>query len=430
MNCKEFRDKVVDLFDITVDMKTHAECKAHMAECPECKAYYEELAEAFNELQPRDTVAQTTQSKTPAAKTRRLHMWRPVAAAAIFIIGFITGWSHFFSTPAVAETPRSQMFENGIYSVQNVGSFQMTVFARTTPKENFAHFDSNADFVKIDINLLRQNDSVFYRVEKEGGRTIVCDGGTQYMWVPGAIHSKGSRDKNFLENFTNLLYPERILAMQKSAIDFSSKNKVTRTETDSTVILTFEGTEKNHDLQELLKTGKMGDCKVEVENVFSKNDGLLRFVKLWVEHNGKKILLLHIDDIRYNVMMSRTTMLQKPESEWTDVVNTANASSTSNLSELQSEAPIHAAKRILKAIISGKTDKDADALVYYKETLPTLTKNMEGCKATNFVVRNSKIYAGTIVFYTLIRPDGTEQQRHIAIRNDNEQHIWILDGGM
>lgn len=50
MNCKEFKDKVVDLFDTTIDMQTKAECKAHMAECPECKAYYEELAEAFNEL--------------------------------------------------------------------------------------------------------------------------------------------------------------------------------------------------------------------------------------------------------------------------------------------------------------------------------------------------------------------------------------------
>ena len=50
MNCKEFKDKVVDLFDTTIDMQTQAECKAHMAECPECKAYYEELAEAFNAL--------------------------------------------------------------------------------------------------------------------------------------------------------------------------------------------------------------------------------------------------------------------------------------------------------------------------------------------------------------------------------------------
>ena len=39
MNCKEFKDKVVDLFDTTIDMQLQAECKAHMAECPECKAY-------------------------------------------------------------------------------------------------------------------------------------------------------------------------------------------------------------------------------------------------------------------------------------------------------------------------------------------------------------------------------------------------------
>ena len=87
MNCKEFKDKVVDLFDTTIDMQTQAECKAHMAECPECKAYYEELAEAFNALQPQETSAQPSISR-PARKKH--HLWRPIAAAAVFLLGFFT----------------------------------------------------------------------------------------------------------------------------------------------------------------------------------------------------------------------------------------------------------------------------------------------------------------------------------------------------
>ena len=178
MNCKEFKDKVVDLFDTTIDMQTQAECKAHMAECPECKAYYEELAEAFNALQPQETSAQPSISR-PARKQN--HLWRPIAAAAVFLLGFFIGWSHLFSTSSVAETPRGQLFEQWIKSVQNVGSFQMAVYARTTSNENFAYFDPKADFVRIDIGLLRQNDSVFYRVEKQNGRVIVFDGQDQYM---------------------------------------------------------------------------------------------------------------------------------------------------------------------------------------------------------------------------------------------------------
>ena len=427
MTCKEFKDKVVDLFDTTIDMQTQAECRAHMAECPKCKAYYEELVEAFNALQPQETAVQPSVS-TPARKQH--HLWRSIAAAVVFLLGFVIGWSHLFSTSAVAETPRGQFFEQCIKSVQNVGSFQMAVYARTTSNDNFAYFDPKADFVRTDVGLLRQNDSVFYRVEKQNGRTVVFDGQAQYMWIPNALYVKGPRAANFLEYFVNLLYPERLLAMQKSAIDFSKKNEVIRTENDSTITLTFKGTEKNSDLQQLLETGKMGDCEVEVENVFTKNDGLLRFVKLWVVDRGQKTLLLHIDNIQYNVIMNRVTLTQIPNAQWTDVTEMTSPTTGNRLSKLQSETATQAAQRILQAIISGNDSQASEALVYYKDMFPVLHEKMKGCKVSDFQERRDGEYGGTYVFYTLTHPDGKQEQKHIAVRNDNEKHIWIADGGL
>ncbi|MBQ9363063.1 MAG: zf-HC2 domain-containing protein [Bacteroidaceae bacterium] len=427
MNCKEFKNKVVDLFDTTIDLQIQAECKAHMAECPECKAYYEELTKAFNTLQPQETPANQSVSK-PVAK--HSHLWRPIAAATVFLLGFFIGWSHLFSTSVVAETSRSQFFEQGIQSVQNVGSFQMAVYARTTPNNNFAYFDPKADFVKTDIGLLRQNDSVFYRVEKQNGRAIVFDGQTQYMWIPNALYVKGPHAANFLEYFVSLLYPERLLAMQKSAIDFSKKNEVVRTEGKTTITLTFKGMEKNSDLQQLLETGKMDDCEVEVENVFTKNDGLLRFVKLWVVDGGQKILLLHIDNIQYNVMISRANLTQIPDAQWTDVTEVTSDTDNDRLNKLQNETAAQAAQRILKAIICGDNNQASEALVYYKNILPALTENMKGCKVSDFKERRNGDYIGTYVFYTLTRPNGKQEQKHIAVRNDNEKHIWIADGGL
>ena len=34
------------------------------------------------------------------------------------------------------------------------------------------------------------------------------------------------------------------------------------------------------------------------------------------------------------------------------------------------------------------------------------------------------------VFYTLTFPEGTQEKRHVALRNDNKQHVWIVDGGL
>lgn len=422
MNCNDFKEKVVDLFDKDIDMQAQAQLSEHMANCHDCKAYYDELRKTFNILQPLDTAN--------IRKTKITHrLWRYAAAVAIFLFGFVIGWNHLFSTPAAADDAKLTFLQQSIQSVQNVGSFQMEVYARTTQQENFATFDPAMPFVKIDIKLLRQNDFLFYRVEKANGRTVVSDGRNQYMWIPNVLYLKGSQESDFLEHFANLIFPERLLTIQKSAIKLSNENKMTQVESDSTIVLTVDGVEKNSDLRQLFETGKMDDCRLIVENTFTKNDGLLRFVKLWVIKDGKKILLLHIDNIRYNVMLNKGEITRLPTAEWTDITE-QRATSSNRLKQLQNETPQQAAKRILNAIIADKDSQAAEALIYYKSILPQLIHKLKGCKVSAFETRKDSSYVGVYVFYTLTTPEGNREKRHIAIRNDNEQHIWIVDGGL
>lgn len=422
MNCNDFKEKVVDLFDKDIDMQAQAQLREHMANCHDCKAYYDELRKTFNILQPLDTAN--------IRKTKITHrLWRYAVAVAIFLFGFVIGWNHLFSTPAVADDAKLTFLQQSIQSVQNVGSFQMEVYARTTQQENFATFDPAMPFVKIDIKLLRQNDFLFYRVEKANGRTVVSDGRNQYMWIPNVLYLKGSQESDFLEHFANLIFPERLLTIQKSAIKLSNENKMTQVESDSTIVLTVDGVEKNSDLRQLFETGKMDDCRLIVENTFTKNDGLLRFVKLWVIKDGKKILLLHIDNIRYNVMLNKGEITRLPTAKWTDITE-QRATSSNRLKQLQNETPQQAAKRILNAIIADKDSQAAEALIYYKSILPQLIHKLKGCKVSAFETRKDSSYVGVYVFYTLTTPEGNREKRHIAIRNDNEQHIWIVDGGL
>lgn len=422
MNCNDFKEKVVDLFDKDINMQAQAQLREHMANCHDCKAYYDELRKTFNILQPLDTAN--------IRKTKITHrLWRYAVAVAIFLFGFVIGWNHLFSTPAVADDAKLTFLQQSIQSVQNVGSFQMEVYARTTQQENFATFDPTMPFVKIDIKLLRQNDFLFYRVEKANGRTVVSDGRNQYMWIPNVLYLKGSQESDFLEHFANLIFPERLLTIQKSAIKLSNENKMTQVESDSTIVLTVDGVEKNSNLRQLFETGKMDDCRLIVENTFTKNDGLLRFVKLWVIKDGKKILLLHIDNIRYNVMLNKGEITRLPTAEWTDITE-QRATSSNRLKQLQNETPQQAAKRILNAIIADKDSQAAEALIYYKSILPQLIHKLKGCKVSAFETRKDSSYVGVYVFYTLTTPEGNREKRHIAIRNDNEQHIWIVDGGL
>ena len=131
-------------------------------------------------------------------------------------------------------------------------------------------------------------------------------------------------------------------------------------------------------------------------------------------------------------MLNRTRITQIPNAQWTDVSKTTSDTNTANdrLNKLQQETAAQAAERILQAIISGNNNQASEALVYYKNMLPALSEKMKGCKVSGFQERRDGDYVGTYVFYTLTHPDGNEEQKHIAVRNDNEKQIWIVDGGL
>ena len=71
----KFKNIVVDLFDRETDPQVKAECERHMAECDECKRYYDEMAHVTALLRPHHSPATST--------SRRSRRW--LQTAAIFI---------------------------------------------------------------------------------------------------------------------------------------------------------------------------------------------------------------------------------------------------------------------------------------------------------------------------------------------------------
>lgn len=423
MNCNEFKTKVADLFDTNVDEATLKECRSHMDTCPSCKEYYEELKRAFTELEPRKTFG-----THPTASRRKpsRHLWRAAAAVAICLVSFLLGWSHLFTSEARAGQAPTFTLADGMKCVQNVGSFRMVAYARTTPMENFAYFDPKADFVKVNISLMRQNDSTFFRVEKEGGRTVVCDGISQYMWTGDGAYDKEGKDADFLESFTSLLYPERLLKMQDQVIYLSEKNKESRSETDSTIIITVEGKQLSGDLNELFAKGKESLIPVVIRNVFSKNDGLLRSVNVTVNN----VVLLRLDNIQYNVMMSKKSLVALPDvpsSKWEEMK--PQPIEKRLLARLQRMSAEEAAQVMMDDLCNGRA-ATSPAFRQYKPYLPQMTRKFAGCKASNFTAKKKGDYAGVFVFYLLTHPNGKTEKSYVCVRNDNDQHIWIADGGL
>ena len=88
MTCNEFRNRVADLFDREADPQLRAELERHIGECPQCKAYYEELKMADELLRPRHSPVEV-----PHRETRSARRWQRVAAMLIGValLGGIAG---------------------------------------------------------------------------------------------------------------------------------------------------------------------------------------------------------------------------------------------------------------------------------------------------------------------------------------------------
>ena len=438
MNCNEFKSRLADLFDQDIPAQTWAEMKQHMDNCPACRAEYEEMKMLADSLRPMHSpVSDMTDQKeekkvvvrTPQIALRPRHKWWNMAASiAIFVVGIVVGSTHFFSESAQA-APFS--FEQAIQSVRNVGSYLLKLQVRTVAHENFAHFDPKGDFMEVSMQKLSIGNNQYWRVEKEGGRTIIFDGQDQYMWVPEKLYLLGTPQSNFMEYFSLFIEPTQLFNMQQMAIKLNKNTQTSTSVSDSTLTVTttfeVEGTELS-----AIFNNESSTKRVTIENVCSMPDGLLRSLRVWIDWHGEQIEIIRSTDIEYNIPIDKESLISLPTgAEWLDLRQGLTVLSDENrLSLLSNENPVDAAQRILNSLISGQTDEAREALYYYEKVLPEMFNMFKGCKVSDFTLRREKPYPGVYVFYTLTRPDGKTELNHVALRNDNEQHIWILDGGL
>lgn len=414
MTCEEFKNEIIDLFDTGHHHPLSSECAEHMAHCSECARYLKEMTDTASRIQIH----------LPAQKNRQTNTWhrRLMSAAAaiiIFLCGVMTGLSHLFSTSASADTSLKIQLSNSVLNLSNVGNYIIEYMVRSTPDEIFGHLDPTEPFVKMTLSAVNNSDTLFWRMEKENGQTAVFNGQWQYMWLSNGLQIQGDSQSGFIDEW---LRPDNLLRQQENFIKRTS-DRQTKTElTDSTLTVTSEG---------ILNTFPNNNSHVRIESTFRNATGLLKSIRIWKEWNGQMILVLHTTQCLYNTRLEKADIIRIPErnTEWLD--NQGPDIKKSQARKLKKETALHAAERVLDALISQHPETASEALYFYQSDLPALQENLKGCQASSFKVADtSGNYAGVTVFYQLTLPDGTILKRHINLRRDNKHQIWIVDGGL
>lgn len=427
MKCEDFKKHIADLCDKSVDAAIKADCMRHIEECASCRAYYESFMHTVELLTPQH-------APHPHRNKRQLMLKRLLQVAAVilvFLVGVGVGLSNLFSTRAEASPSLAELFDQCIRHSREAKGFSMRAYVRTTPQENFAFIDPEAGLLQVHVALLRQGGSTIWRIEKERGRTIVSDGSRQYMWDNTGTGVCGSLQARFAEGFALFLQPESILEKLNDAmLAKDMTTHMTVFQSDS-IIIVETSTTAGHLAGFFSPASRDKDLPCTTRCVFRQQDYRLKEMEIRCTHDGKETVVFQTSAIRYDAPLSVSAVTQRPgagQIKWlrADGPRVADAE---RLGKLQKETATEAARRILEALIAGQPHEEA--LYYYAASLPSLTEEMKNCRVSEVrEATTNKEYAGTTVHYKLHRPDGTVEQRHIALRRDNPQKIWMVDGGL
>lgn len=411
MDCIRFREMVVE---IAGSGSATAEMEEHMKECPECRAYYTRFAETVDLLTPKHMPA--AHAKRKPARSRFVRTVGSAAAAVmIFIAGAAVGYSEFMSTGAKADP--IGVLDNGIYSVGNVGNMEIDMAVRTYPNENFESFFPESGFISHKLKVVHQGDSLYWRLDREGGRHVVFDSHRMYMWpISGHYGVIAGKDGNIVDGvFKDLIHPEQKLGREKKRV--SSDN-------GDGCLMEKTGNEIKLDVSE--SPEQSGEPAFRREYVFDVASGLLKSFRMWQNDGEKDVLVMYTVSIRYNIPIDLDSLKSVPFAsyDWQHC-GQWNAPHAGHAGESAEDA----ARRMINALITG--EKSGIDEMISSETFSTLHDIYASYTISSVgTPERDESYCGVKVPFKLKDGSGNVKELYIMLRNDNEKGIWIFDGGL
>ncbi|WP_320053610.1 hypothetical protein [uncultured Acetobacteroides sp.] len=447
MDCNEFKREMTSLFDADVDKALAAELKEHLLTCSACSADFYEMEEVVECLNPRylpsapvllkqNIINHLSKEKQPmknkTTRTFRLNSTiKKVAAIAAVLVAVIIAIPllHKGNESLVGEAKAgNSLLESSIKATGLIKNMVMKLRVRTLPNDNFALVGTEYDMVEHTISKSFEKPEK-WRIDK-GGRVVVCDGKQQLMWIPMANGVyKGSLDAGFVEWFRILLDPESVLRKEQTGIT-DKTSEVRMAEKDGEIHMTVTSKAQGNFINDYSKNRSINESDNRREYVFSSQTKLIKSLKIYVLEGSKETLILETESIDYNVPISPSTFaLALPKgAEVTDLAAVQNIKSET-FSTISSK---RAAEIIFDSMAKNRWDAVKVPFAQYNFLLMKLIKRKcSGLKVVKIGEPfKSGLYPGEYVPCEVVLRDGYTRKICLALRNDNENKVWLVDGGL
>lgn len=445
MNCIEINEKMVDLFDDKVSREMKEEFFSHFKECPDCRKLYDEMSEVMSELQPRVAIhagrnlqarilEQASQSDNPY-RSRRIRMqsiftptWKKVAVlAAALIMVFVLfpllnrpGWVKNNSLSA------STLLDNSMRALADAKSVYMEFNVRTTASDNFDFINVNEGFVEH--KLWKVSDPAKWRIEKPG-RTVVMDGKNQYLYChPVTMALKGNPDAGFIGWMHILLDPGDILYKEKENAR-TNGSKFKSEIIGNSIVMTVKSDAMGDFSNSYMLNTSIPESNNKRVYTFDKSTNLLRSLEVYVYSGDKEVEVLELKTIKYNepVDNANFTITLPDNVNWVSATEMYKATGISGVTSEQ------LAKQFLTACHDENWEKVRQFMPGFMNFLQLqfAIKTEYGGLTILSIGKSFKSgnYPGEFVPYEIKKKNGSIKKWNLAIRNDNPEKKWVLDGG-
>ncbi|MDR2651347.1 MAG: hypothetical protein LBC68_03400 [Prevotellaceae bacterium] len=293
----------------------------------------------------------------------------------------------------------------------------------TTPNENFETIREDGSMLEHTFAISFENPNK-WRLEKSG-RVALFDGINSYSWTRDSeitMPLMANGVYGFFGDWEKFLDPQNILRYEQQLAQ-NDGSEIVMNEIDNQTVLTIKSKAKGVFINDYGKNSTIEESDNRRIYTFDKETKLLQAMQIQIFYNDRYYTVLETTSILYNVDMDMNKLLERPTNvEW------MNMSKPLNNSALQGITSKEAAKLIFNALSNKNIEPVQEAFRYVKQKTIEQYYGLELLELGDSF--KSGLFAGEFVPYKIKLANGEIEKYNIALRNDNENKIWIIDGGL
>ncbi len=431
MTCREAREQIIESFDIGA--RDSGEVLEHLQGCADCQREWDRDHAVFDKLRPverivashafleRTMTAITIEAHKESTRRERLvygwPRWATVACAAILLLVLIP------MLPLGNSNRRGiALLAQSVQAMAQLRSLHITGQIRTLPGDNFELIGTDLQFLPIEM-WRDYRTPLRWRVEKPG-RVVVMDGQESILYLPDRPEAmKGTPQTGFVAWLLPLLSPEKVLENELAAAK-AGDSKAQVSEADGQITLTVTRKPRGDFRNDWLKNKAIDYADHTRVYTFDAATKLLTRLSVVVHSSGRDVSVLELNSFTYNQPQSDSLYALQLPADINWMIDPDAMPAPPALS-----GPREAALFFFDSL--SRKDWDDVQRLLPTTKVPDETKTGYGGLTVVHVGDpfRSGLYPGWFVPYEVRLENGETKQYNLAVRSDNPEKRWIVDGG-